>query len=1208
MGSRLEANSSAVRKRIEEHKFEDEEGEEYSGSKFGGFTEYFRRKKIKLQNLDAERRASSTDKPPIFRGVVCHVNGYTQPSLNDLHAMVVSYGGGFMQYLDGKTTVTHIIASNLTPKKKVEFSKYRIVKPAWVVESIKAGKLLPWDAYRVVDEGVGQHILGFDNGNVVSQANRSQIGYKDQTNTSWYTGQVQKLADKLNDQSYSPPSGNGGDAALDNDAGDVHNTIVSHESDGRASSVDSPADVPEQSENPDHGHVEDQLSPSSDLGNLHNRHIIDAAESPQSYPLEQRSVLHRDNTLSGTTQDGIPVADLHGASIAVTCPSEQSLSSSKTQDVPFQEAFDPASPSSNPVSPEVSAEEHNAMLLADPKIWKSTVVNPGFLKQYYEESRLHHLSTWKADLKSKLQTLAAEKSSSQKARQKRPPNSRRYILHVDFDCFFAAVSLKKFPQYVDKPVAIAHGGGSGSEIASCNYAARAFGVKNGMWMKHAQKMCPDLKVLPYDFKEYEEASRLFYDAIMETGGLVQSVSVDEALIDVSTICIEAGGHNGMGVHEGSIWREQAKADEIAQGLRDTIKRTTGCAVSVGIGGNILLAKLALRKAKPAGQYHVKPEDVLEFIGGLIVQDLPGVAYSIGGKLEEIGVKYIKDVRSLTKERLMSSLGPKTGEKIWDYSRGIDRAEVGEQAIRKSVSAEVNWGIRFVTQEQADEFIQSLCEELHKRLVAENVKGRQLNLKIMRRATDAPLDPPKHLGHGKCDTFNKSVVLGVATNESEILCREAISIMRGWGFSPGELRGIGVQMTRLEPLKGTAESPAASSQRRLQFTTPAVRTTTPRQVEPIEDVNSPKKPRSQTKHPAASLAPEKSPSGKRRSTLNTLGTQFILPSQIDPAVLAELPEDVRSKLVGHELAKPLNAEPTTLTPPKSRSVSPYVGVEAPSSQPQLDVETLEALPEDVRAEVLAFYRTSPRKPNAQTLLQQSPHKNRIINVRKQTTPTKSRKYTSLLTRTKAASTISTLTQSNFVANKTHSMKSKSEEQGNAESTEISDDFLSALPPEIRSEVLAQARRDRLQKRGGIDLSASKKIKKAQAAPAANAGQRKLQLFPRPAKPTFTARKCSELPELREAIEDWFHEFATDGPYEEDVDALIEYLRKVIQEEQNMAKAVAVGKWLAWTIDAAEGANERQENVVGIRRWTTSLTKVQEGIQRAVKGRGLGKIDV
>src|SRR5271168_99647 len=193
MGSRLEKGSESVRKRIEAHSFEDEEGEEYEGSKFGGFSDYFRRKKIKLQNLDAELRSSSAGKPQIFKGIVAHVNGYTQPSLNDLHHLIVSHGGGFMQYLDGKTTVTHIIAANLTPKKAIEFRRYRIVKPAWIVESVEAGKLLPWDAYRVVDEGVGQRLLGFDEGRIVGQANEQQRGYRDQTNVSWYASQVKNL-------------------------------------------------------------------------------------------------------------------------------------------------------------------------------------------------------------------------------------------------------------------------------------------------------------------------------------------------------------------------------------------------------------------------------------------------------------------------------------------------------------------------------------------------------------------------------------------------------------------------------------------------------------------------------------------------------------------------------------------------------------------------------------------------------------------------------------------------------------------------------------------------------------------------------------------------------------------------------------------------------------------------------------------------------
>ena len=1176
MGSRLEANSTAVRKRIEKHKFDDEEGEEYEASKFGGFPEYFRRKKIKLQNLDAERRSSSIGNPPIFRGVVAHVNGYTQPSLQDLHALIVNYGGGFMQYLDGKTTVTHIIASNLTPKKKVEFRRYRIVKPAWIVDSVKAGRLLPWDAYKVVDEGIGQQVLGFDNGNVVSQINSQTGGYKDQTDTSWYTGQVKSVADELNligrsndDSEASPPNTPGSSVMDDDELGNI---------------------TPDMSEGIELRGLEAQPSMADQSPVLYAQDASDVEdESKTSTAVAVETDWQGDTTVESiddVTQMQSPAIALNHTEISPGHAGTDIVSSRKES--------------------KKTAEEHNAELLGNPRVWKSTVVNPEFLKQYYEESRLHHLSTWKAELKSQLQAAAAEKSSSQKLHQKRAPGSRRYILHVDFDSFFAAVSLKKFPQYVDKPAVVAHGGGSGSEIASCNYPARNFGVKNGMWMKVAQQLCSDLKVLPYDFKAYEDASRSFYDAIIDTGGIVQSVSVDEALVDISNICIAAGGHEGKGVQEGSIWREQAKADELAQSLRDQIKELTGCAVSVGIGGNILLAKVALRKAKPAGQYQIKPENVLDFIGGLAVQDLPGVAYSIGGKLEEIGVKHVKDVRELSKEKLMTTLGPKTGEKIWDYARGIDRTEVGEQVVRKSVSAEVNWGIRFITQEQADEFVQSLCEELSKRLVNEKVKGRQLTMKIMRRAADAPLDPPKHLGHGKCDTFNKSLVLGVATNAKEILGREAISIMKGFGFSPGELRGIGVQVTKLEPLKGSAENPVESSQKRLQFKTAGPSNSPKQHINTnTEDIESPQKPRGSLGPSITAVTASKPPDPEPRKAINMLGTQFILPSQVDPDVLAELPEDIRSKLESKQSTKSVDTSRGATSLVRSRSKSPAVPPDGLPNLSQLDQETLDALPSDVRAEVLAFYHKSSRKSHGQSLLPQSPRKIRSFKPPNKK-PTLSKKRTSLLfgrKKTSKLNTNSTLTQSNFVATRVPPIKANAYPDTALSSEadeEVSSEFLSALPEDIRQEVLAQQRRDRLKKRGGIDVAVAKKKVQRPVADQTPPGQRKLLLPPRLPKPTFTAKKLSALPELREAVSAWYGEFAEEGPYEEDVEALVTYLDRVVEEEKDMAKAVNVARWLEWVVDRGSGQAKSDE------QWRKALNRVEDGVQGAIRSRGLGSV--
>ncbi|KAJ9667862.1 deoxycytidyl transferase [Coniosporium apollinis] len=1219
MGSRLESNSNAVRKRIENHTFDDEEGEEYKGSRFGGFSDYFRRKKIKLQNLDHEIRSSSSTGPPIFRGVVAHVNGYTQPSLNDLHKLIVSHGGGFMQYLDGKTTVTHIIASNLTPKKAVEFKRYRIVKPAWVVESVKAGKILPWDAFRVLDEGAGQKVLGFDNGKVISQASSQSRGYKEQTDGSWYMSQ-------LKGGPSAPPSSQ------------------------------RPAFLSQAPPTPDDDDGIHDLPPSrqQECGSLEE-------EEAESDELAKVFAEAQDQTHLESPPDTSPV---------VKAAERQDTQDQETGEQPAEHFSRPdlkrkstEHRSESPSKRQLTTEEHNAILLSDPHIRKSSVVNPDFLEQYYRESRLHHLSTWKADLKAQLQALAASTTPSQKQRQKRPPGARRYILHVDFDSFFAAVSLKKHPQYKDKPAVVAHGGGTGSEIASCNYPARAFGVKNGMWMKRALEMCPELKILPYDFPAYEEASRAFYDAILALGGVVQSVSVDEALVDITTLCLPAGGTDGVKRSEGGQYLEQAKADGIALRLREDIKRRTDCDVSVGIGGNILLAKVALRKAKPAGQYQIKPEEVLDFIGELEVQNLPGVAHSIGGKLEEIGIKLVKDIREFSRERLISTLGPKTGEKVWEYARGIDRVEVGDQIVRKSVSAEVNWGVRFENQAQTDEFIECLCGELSKRLLKEGVKGRQLTMKLMRRAPDAPLDPPKHLGHGKCDTYNKSVVLGVATNAKDVLTKEALSILKGFGFSPGELRGIGVQMTKLEPLKGTADGQLESSQRRLQFKAdkkpkPAVK----EPEDPIaDDIETPKKPKAPPDQVVFG-AEQLNHSSPSRKPLNTLGTQFILPTQVDPKVLAELPEDIRTKLAKHVTSLQHQQQ---FAPPSSPSKAPTKSLASTllPNQSQLDPSILAALPPSVRAEILAFYSRapspSPKRPRTadQFILPQSPRKVRTVHIQasKKIAPPpllkrgRGRPPRALENKNRDGSN-STLTQSNFIPARrltrqlsyedaTTPGTTDTEGEGDAAAAvgeeEVSAEFLAALPEDIRREVLDEQRRARLKRKAGLDLGAAPARKRARpvsagagaAAPAQAqsmlsdgqalepGAQRVLRLEPRPPRPRFTTKKLWRLEDLRRAIRQWYDAFGAEGPYEEDVDALVVYLGKVVGEERDMAKAVAVVKWMAWVLD--EGGGPADGNGDGFRdggvkvqspEWAKALDRIKQGVQEAVEARGLGKVDL
>ncbi|TGJ85078.1 hypothetical protein E0Z10_g3680 [Xylaria hypoxylon] len=1150
MGSRLDNNSKAVRKRIENHTFSDEAGEEYEPSSFGGFSDYFRRKKIKLQNLDSELRASSTDKPQIFKGVVAHVSGYTQPPLHVLRQDLVQHGAGFLQYLDSKTMATHIIASSLTPKKMVDFNKYRIVKPAWVADSISAGRLLPWTDYRVIEETPRQKTIKLD-GNGISTQTRTQQSplsiYREQTDNSFYTSQLKRFSGALN----SSPSRSRSEAA---------DTLVYENDLGQA----------------------DQF----DFAINRDQNSID---TPQ---------------LLSDTIPGHHVAD--GRNMEEATSTSIASASLGLQD---ETSKDETEPDVLPGHKAMTSEEHNALLLQDPRIKRSSTANPDFIQQYYSESRLHHLATWKAELKSKMQKLAAEKGQ-QKKPTKRKPGVRRYILHVDFDSFFCAVSLKSAPSFVDKPAVVAHGTGDGSEIASCNYPARKFGVKNGMWMKRAKELCPELKVLSYDFPAYEDASRLFYECILDVESVVQSVSIDEALIDATSIILSAVGSDGSGIDEGSIWREQEKADQIALSLRDQIKVRTGCAVSVGIGGNILLAKVALRKAKPAGQYQIRPDDIQTFLGGLKVDDLPGVAYSTASKLEEIGVKFVDDIRQTSKERLITTLGPKTGEKLWDYARGIDKTEVGEQPIRKSVSAEVNWGIRFISQEEAEEFVFNLCKELEKRLLNEQVKGKQLTMKIMRRSMDAPLDPPKHLGHGKCDTFNKSVSFGVATHDHQVLGKEAVSILRSYNFSPGDLRGLGVQLTKLELIKAGLSGPDGS-QKKLSFgalkTPGSAKKSNP---DPIQDASgadqllnlpqgrhitpdpiidgplTPRKPKSHGPHPALMIAQAGHKDDKARIPLNIAGTQFILPSNTDPAVLAELPYDIRSKLMAQSRARS-SSEARDEAATKSRTQSPAPANEIP---PEFDPEVFNALPEEMKAEILSSYKRQPK----QALPPQSPRKDRLIQLAKKTTPTKRR---GPRTKERLADANAKIVQTNLFSHK------QADDVDPGEVDELDQEFLAELPEDVRMEIIADHRQRKAQ-RSGLDLKInSKRNQDGEGDEPLPGGQTRLQFAPRPPKITFPGSALTSLADVRDMLSVWHRGTSSDGPHQRDVEVFVKYLIEVVVEEKDMDKAQKLVRWLDFLIDEDEPSEHP-----GKATWRAVVRDIKQEVQKAVHSRGLGPLDI
>lgn len=175
-----------------------------------------------------------------------------------------------------------------------------------------------------------------------------------------------------------------------------------------------------------------------------------------------------------------------------------------------------------------------------------------------------------------------------------------------------------------------------------------------------------------------------YRILMRASAAVQPLSCDEAYLDVT----------GLGDPEA-----------LARALRADIEAATGCPASAGIGPNPLVARLATARAKPRGQLRVTAADAADFIAGLGVADLPGVGWSMAARLEaELGVTTVQQVRAASKEALCRRLGPKAGADLWAFAHGRDERRVEPPPPRKSVGAEVNYGVRFAEEEEAVAFL------------------------------------------------------------------------------------------------------------------------------------------------------------------------------------------------------------------------------------------------------------------------------------------------------------------------------------------------------------------------------------------------------------------------------------------------------------------------------------------------------------------------
>jgi DNA polymerase-4 len=369
------------------------------------------------------------------------------------------------------------------------------------------------------------------------------------------------------------------------------------------------------------------------------------------------------------------------------------------------------------------------------------------------------------------------------------------VLHVDMDCFFAAVEALEDPSLAGKPVIV---GGSGPRgvVASCSYEARAFGVRSAMPSAEARRLCPQAVFLDGRYDTYAATSRRLQDIFEEFTPVIEPIALDEAFLDVSN------AHRLFG-----------PSPTIAGLVRERVAAELGLSCAVGVARTKLIAKLASRAAKPnasptgtvpgRGVVVVRPEEELAFLQPLPVRALPGVGPKTAERLRRYGVSTVSDLAAVGRSSLVRLLGSAHGSNLHDLALGHDPRPVTPGRPLKSVGHEETFAADDHDAESLHRQAVRMSDAVAARMRAAGVVGRTVAVKA--RFADFSMV-----------TRSQTLRTGIASAHG--ITRVAAALLASIDVSAG-VRLLGVAVSSLEraagaPDGGEPAGPAQTEQLRL----------------------------------------------------------------------------------------------------------------------------------------------------------------------------------------------------------------------------------------------------------------------------------------------------------------------------------------------------------------------------------------------------------
>lgn len=345
-------------------------------------------------------------------------------------------------------------------------------------------------------------------------------------------------------------------------------------------------------------------------------------------------------------------------------------------------------------------------------------------------------------------------------------NRGRIIFHVDMDQFFAAVEERENPEIRGKAVIVGadpkEGKGRGV-VSTCNYEARKYGVKSGIPITRAWRLCPDAVYLPVNYDLYREVSNRIMKILRSYADKFEPWGLDEAFLNVT-----------------SRVKDFKEAEKLAQKIKDEILEKERLICSIGVGPNKLVAKIGSDLNKPDGLIVVGREDVKEFLSPLRVNKLLWVGRKTERKLNSMGIMTIGDLANYDASILVERFGV-AGTQLFLSAQGIDNSEVQEQWTRKSMSREITFEEDTVDPDLILETLDAITEDLHKELTASKFTFKMITIKVR---------------YSNFETHTHGKTLLFFTDRLKDIRKSALDLMRVYLRPKRKIRLIGVRLSNL----------------------------------------------------------------------------------------------------------------------------------------------------------------------------------------------------------------------------------------------------------------------------------------------------------------------------------------------------------------------------------------------------------------------------